>query len=566
MSSYPVLLACLLLTAFSPVFALRQEVLSSFVFTRYGDRTPLYTSDSSILTPYGATQMYNAGSILRDRYLTTGFGDGTTNIRDIAHYLLNADEVSIMSTDHQYVVASAQAFMQGLYPPLGQSSTNFTNLGEMSQLANGTNVIAPLNGYNYADISTVSSYDPRSVWLDGSANCPAYVNKLVEYYNTTDFDFLYTISLDFYRSLDVYLDDYFTPNDLGYYDAYYIYDWLQYEVTHNASFAAQISAVNMTRAKIFAADWVQAMYSNSTDSVKSIAGRSLASQVLNTFYTSITTQGSNNKLNLWFGDYAPMVSIAALMGLTRQQSEIFYQIPEMSGSYIFELIAYVADDDSGVDYPDTSDMYVRFLYQNGTDAYSRMTEYSLFGRSPSSLISYTDFVTSMSKISLSGITEWCNTCQGVDDTSIFCPAFTDNEKNLLGRSKRKGLSPVVAGVIGALVALAAASLLFALLMLLAGLRIRREGGRKKTDLGGFKGSAKLASDQDLTLPKGSAGATVVTTEPESTKSHERVGSWELRAKEQDAGLAIPKARRPSYEDDEIHVDPYAPAVKPHDQV
>lgn len=567
MSNYRDLRLCLLLSFLLPVSALQQQILSSFVFTRHGDRTPLYTSDTSILTPYGAQQMYKAGSTLRDRYLSTGLNDEGTDIRDISHYLLNVDEVSIMSTDYQYVAASAQAFMQGLYPPLGQSATNFTNLGEISQLANGTNVVAPLDGYNYVDINTVSSYDPRSVWLDGAANCPAYVNELVEYYNTTDFDFLYTISLDFYRSLDMYLDDYFTVNELGYFDAYYIYDWLQYEVTHNASFAAGISDVNMTRATVFAADWVQAMYSNSTDSVKSIAGKALASQILNSFYTSIMTEGATNKLNLWFGDFAPMVSIAALTDLTRQQSAIFYNIPEMSGSYIFELIAYVADDDSGVDYPDTSDMYIRFLYQNGTDEYSRMTEYPLFGRSPDSLISYADFVTSMSQISLSGITEWCNTCDGGDDYAIFCPAFTDNDNNsLLGNSKRKGFSPVVAGVIGALVALAVASILFALLMLLAGFRIRRDGSRKKSDLGGFRGSAKLASDQDLTLPKGGAGATVITTEPESAKGHERVGSWELRAKEQNAGLTIPKTRRPSYEDDEIHVDPYAPAVKPHDQV
>ncbi|KAK5078121.1 hypothetical protein LTR64_003474 [Lithohypha guttulata] len=566
MSNHLLFLLCSLLSITSSAHTLKTQVLSSFVFSRHGDRTPLYTSNASILTPYGAQQMSIAGSNFRRRYLSTIFEDSQDNtvIRDISHYSPNVNEVTVYSIDNQYVTASAQAFMQGLYPPLGQLDVNFTSLGEISRLANGTNVIAPLNGYNYPDINTVSSYDPRSVWIDGAAHCPAYTSRLVEYYNSTDFDFLYTISLDFYRGLDDYLDEYFTPNDLGYFDAYYIYDWLQYEALHNSSF--RISDVNMTRAELLAANWVQALFSNSTDSVKSIAGRGLATQVLNTFYNAIRSDGEANKLNLWFGDMAPMVSFAALAGLTGKKNSIFYDIPAMSSSYIFELVALLPEDDTGVTYPNTSDMYVRFLYQNGTDEYSDAVEYSLFGRSPSSLISYTDFVTSMSRISLSGIREWCLTCGAYN---VFCPAFTNSNSVINGNTERKGLSPAVAGVIGALVALAVAAILFGLLMAFAGIRVKRQERNRKSELGGFKGSQKLASDQDLTLPKGGAGVTVTTTEPEGSKSHERVGSWELRqqAKQEEAGIVVaPRPRRPSYEDDEIHVDPYAPAVKPHDQV
>lgn len=513
--------------------------------------------------------MHDAGTAFRNRYLTTSFNGTSTAIRDISHYQLHTDEITVMATDNQYTVGSAQAFMQGLYPPLLDISTsNYSRLYGVSELANGSNIVAPLNGYQYQDVRALSAYDVRSVFLDGSANCPAYTGAIINYYNTTDFKFLYTSTLDFYRSLDDTLDDIFTPNDLGYFDAYYIYDWLQYEVLHNSSF--RISDVNMTRAKVMAANWVYALYANSTDPVKSIAGRSMATQILGSFYNAIQNKGRTNKLNLWFGDFAPMVSFAQLAELTGRQNSIFYNIPPMASSYVFELVAMIPDSASFVNFPNTSDMYVRFFFQNGTGPYDRFQEYALFGNSPSnSLIPYNEFVREMAGFSLSGVREWCKTCGSY---SVFCPAYTNSSPLGGGSTQRRGLSPVVAGVIGALVSLAVAGIVFALLMLLAGFRVRREGGKRKSELAGFKGSQKLASDQDLTLPKGGAGATVTATEPDAVKGHERVGSWELReqAKAEEAGqmgiVTNSRPRRPSYEDDEIHVNPYAPAVRPHDQV
>jgi len=247
--------------------ALQLQVLSSFVFTRHGDRTPLYSTDPSILTPYGAQQMYDVGSTFRDRYLTTTFGATEASaIRDISHYQLNTNEISILTTDDQYTVASAQAFMQGLYPPLAEdSSHNYTHVVGVSDLANGTNIIAPLNGYQYPEIKTASSYDIKSVWIDGAQNCPAYTGRLIEYYNSSDFDFLYTSTLAFYQGLeDGFLENTFTPNNLGYFDAYYIYDYLQYQYLHNSTVRNTISDVNMTRAEILAMDWVYALYNNAT--------------------------------------------------------------------------------------------------------------------------------------------------------------------------------------------------------------------------------------------------------------------------------------------------------------
>lgn len=199
--------------------ALEEQVLSAFVFTQHGDRTPLYAPDLSILTPYGAQQMYTAGSRLRNRYLTTTFNEAgdSTAIQDISHYQLNADEILILTNDDQFNIASAQAFMQGLYPPLADASNlNYTQMAGISDLANGTNIVAPLNGYQYAPITTASNYDLNSIWVDGAADCPEWTERLVEYYNTSDFDFLYTSTMDFYQGLEGdFLSNNFAPNNLG---------------------------------------------------------------------------------------------------------------------------------------------------------------------------------------------------------------------------------------------------------------------------------------------------------------------------------------------------------------
>lgn len=565
-----------LVTIFHVTHALRQEVLSSFIYTRHGDRTPLYSPEMSYLTPFGAQQMNSLGSTFRQRYLTASFnaGQDSTLIRDMSHYLLDSSEVSILTTDHQFTTASAQAFMQGLYPPIANNpNLNFTYVAGVSNLANGTNIIAPLNGYQYPEINSASSYDLNSIWVDGAANCPAYTAKILEYYNSSDFKFLNQTTWEFYQSLEEeYLQNTFFQDTFGYSDSYFMYDYLQYEYLHNTTFRRMISNVNMTRAKVAASDWVYALFSNATDPVKSIAGRTLSNIVLNSFYNTIQWQGRTNKLNLLFGDFEPMVSFAALAGLTSNQNAIFYNIPPMASSFVFELVALRADNDPGTSFPDDSDLFVQFFFQNGTDADSRLTAYPLFGSGPSqTLIPYSEFVAGLSRFTLNGVREWCQICGSY---GIFCSAFTSNNKNnpSLGGSKRgSALSPAIAGVVGAVVALAVAGILFGLLMLFAGFRVRREQrGKRKSDLAGFKGSQKLASDQDLTLPKG--GAAVNVTEPETAKGHERVGSWELRqkAKREEAGqmgaVNLNKPRRPSYEDDEIQIDPYAPAVKPHDHV
>ena len=558
---------------------LRSEVVSTFMFTMYGDNTP-WALGAPALTSLGAQQLYGAGSNMRARYVTgeSDAADIFSTIRNISPYQLSNDEITILSSDSQYISASAQAFMQGLYPPL-EGVFNSTYVSGQSMLANGTNVIAPLNGMQYPNIQTLSSYDLNSVWLAGSDSCPSYDSMAIAYYESPTFEAIEATTQTFYDGLvPSFLDGVFANSSVGYWDAYYIWDYLNYASIHNGTVANVLLPSDLTEARILATDWVFARNTNTSasgtsqgDQVGVIAGKTLAARILEAFYTTINTQGASDKMTLLFGSFEPMIAFATLAGILSEQNSVFYDLPQPGSSFVFELLA-LREADIGT-YPETSDLYVQFLYQNGTDPNSELVAYPMFGNSPSQTrMSLADFIASMESIQVLNIETWCNACQS---NSIFCPAFTNtDDSGTLGTSTHHGLNPVIAGVIGALVALVVAALLFALLLLIFGLRLRKTHSKRRSELNGFKGGEKLASDQDLTLAKGGAGASV-TDGTAPPRGHERVGSWELReqAKEEEAQMAgmpgltaLPKARRPSYEDDEMNTNPYSKAVNPHDHV
>ena len=558
---------------------LRQQVLSTFIYTHYGDREPFALTNNPSLTPLGAQQLYNAGSNFRARYVTPASdteGDEFTTVRNISPYQLFQEEVTILATNEHYISASAQAFLQGLYPPL-TSSSNYTYITGQSPLANGTNVVAPLDGYQYPNLQVVSSNDLDSIWTQGGSNCPVYGAATADYYRSPTYHALRSSTDEFYDSLQPeFLDGIFPNASVGYFDAYYIWDYLSYEYIHNSTVAENLDPIEIARVKVLAADWVQAMYANTSisgnnegDHIGVIAGRTLASRILQAFYSTTNTQGSEDKMTLLFGSFEPMISFAALADLVTPQHSAFYNLPEPGSSLVFELFT-LRENDVGT-YPNLEELYVRFLYQNGTGEDSSIVEYPLFGRGPSqTMMSLSDFIIGIERIMIYSVEDWCETCSS---WSIFCPAFTNN--SILNQdSRHKGMSEAVAGVIGAVVALVVFGLILAAVMLLCGCRVQRVHKKRRSELGGFKGAEKLASDQDLTLPKGRVGAVITEPGPTHARGHERVGSWELRdqAKAEEAqraamgGRLNATMRRPSFEDDDLNVNAYNHPVKQHDYV
>lgn len=272
----------------------------------------------------------------------------------------------------------------------------------------------------------------------------------------------------------------------------------------------------------------------------------LAAEILHQFQNlvadrknhSSSTPGVSQPVTLLFGDIDPMISLLSLL-LMDARDPNFRAIPPYASAIIFELFS----TGNNIVFPqDEDDLWVRFYFHNGTTDYNgQLIAFPMFAHGPSQTdMQWSDFNLMFSAIMMNTVEEWCKSCSA---PSLFCtgvdadPIMISNPKSSQGSRYHGPVSPAVAGVIGAVVALVVAGLLFALVALACGIRAHRVPKKSQSGLGGFKGSNKLASDADVAnLPKGGAlpaGIVSVgsTDAAEGRVRHERVGSWELRQKE-----------------------------------
>jgi hypothetical protein len=142
----------------------------------------------------------------------------------------------------------------------------------------------------------------------------------------------------------------------------------------------------------------------------------------------------------------------------------------------FELFTNASTTVSSADYPSADELYVRFLFSNGTASEdAEPTAYALFGHDQD-VISWNDFTTGMNKFAIGSTERWCDVCSNTDGA---CAAYATNDSgngnaSTASSSKKEsgnGLSPVVNGVIGAMVTLAVVLGLEALVLLVGGYRI-----------------------------------------------------------------------------------------------
>lgn len=324
-----------------------------------------------------------------------------------------------------------------------------------------------------------------------------------------------------------------------------IYEFMQYQYTHNNFIYRDLAndssyAGIYDRARSLADQQAWSLYANSSSTTSNpynhdVPGKTLAFNILTAFQQLIADKSSpgntndmSSPLTLIFGEQEPMMS---LLGITEADHThaSFHSIPAFSSALFFELFSTGSNDS----FPSTKDdLWVRFLFHNGTasldDTATQLIAYPLFGNGPSRYeMPYREFEDHFSKLGMSSV-DARNFCGNTDGNGISLTSPT----SLNGTKKKEKITPVIGGVIGALVTLFIALLLFALAMLFGGVRVHRQPRtERKSALGGFKGSAKLASDPDLSLAKNGAPPAGISFTPDAKRGHERVGSWELRQKE-----------------------------------
>lgn len=318
-------------------------------------------------------------------------------------------------------------------------------------------------------------------------------------------------------------------------------DYIQYQYAHNSTINRAISNGTLSSMQALADQEAWYLWGNTSTSStdadnQAISGKTLASVILGQFQRRVIDQlspGDKNDfsypLTFLFGEHEPFISLISLM-MADYKDGRFRSIPPYGSAMIFELFS----TGNTTNFPSNQeDLWVRFYYHNGTvfDA-KQLIAFPIFGNGPSRTdVPWLEFQDMFGRIMMNSLTDWCSTCAS---SALFCTGVNDSNISLVvpgKNSKHYPISPVVSGVIGAIVTLVVAGLVFGLAMLLGGVRMHRVHKNKQSELGGFKGSAKLASDPDLSLVKNGAAPAGLSFGPDTKKGHERVGSWELRQKE-----------------------------------
>jgi hypothetical protein len=465
---------------------------------------------------------------------------------------------------------------------------------------------SPLGGYQYAQIRTADNLDPEYIFLAGSSGCPAYRAATIQYTASPEFGKTQAGSKSLYESVGGgQLDELIPEQSKDYLNAYAIYEYLNYEATHNASVAATLDSTtqesnitDLDRLRFLADEQQFAWLGNMTarnnistpstglpdvaeGSISTIAGNMLLAKILTQLQLAIDSRGRYYKFSLLAGDFQPLLSLFSITGLSDLNSNKFRGIPDFASTAVFELFT-VASNYSF--FPaSTDDLWVRFYFRNGTESQEDQIgfqSYPLFNHGPSETdLRWEDFVTEASAIAMGSVGDWCEACAA---ESLFCPAFNATlfaeagaNADKAGSSHGNSISPAVGGVLGACLALIVAGLIFALVMLVGGVRLHR---KKTLQAGGFRGPVKMTPDRDVEVVggggAGKTGAVVVGREAPAEQEaggsvvggHERIGSWEM--KEPASQLPAGSDRmRFSFEDDGDEdyrraIDPFADPVKP----
>lgn len=460
----------LLSMALVPAAVLGETVLGVTVFSRHGDRTSKHYPGAA-LTNLGAQQNHQVGAVYRQTYLAAG---APKQILGISEDKYLPTQLYASAPDQPVLLNTATAFLQGLYPPLNSQAQT---------LNNGTSYSAPLEGYQYVVLHGEDADSPQTIWLKGDESCPAATTAQKSYFQSSQFNDISTATKDFYAGLWPLMSDVYDykPENMSYKNAYEIFDLLNVASIHNQSFAG-IKSQDLAQLRYLADSWesgqniaAQGDGSDATADDKAIGGRTLAGAILSQLNQTVTSSGKL-KFSLFAGSYDTFMAFFGLSGLT-EVSDNFRGLPDYASTMAFELFT----SDNITAFPEsTDDLQVRFLFRNGSDAGTPLTEFPLFGQSTTGM-SWATFSREMQTRAITEVSEWCGICgskeafcQSASSSSSAAPSGSSNS------GSASGMSNAVAGVIGAMVTLAVVAVCGAAFFL-----VRR---RKRAAAGGFGGA------------------------------------------------------------------------------
>jgi hypothetical protein len=475
-----------------------ETILGVYVFHRHGDRTTKAWAPAK-LTDLGYTQVFAAGDYFRNKYITS-----SSPIYAVAQDVVKLSQLDVEAPVDTVLQNSAQAFLQGLYPPVG------TNMA--TTLANGTKISAPMNGYQLIPVNAVSSVSGKNsentAWLQGISGCANAIVSSNNYFVSEDYKDMLAKTKDFYQTLNPVINGTFNADYNTFKNAYSgislplpffilpdkprltisVYDLINVATINNLTIQSSelLTPSTLFQLRTLADHHEFNLAYNSSESIRAIAGSTLAAQILEHLNNTIATK-SSAKFGIQFGAYASFLSFFGLAQLPAA-TENFTAVVDYASSMTFELVTDAAV--SADSFPAPEDISVRFLFSNGSAAYHPQTAYPLFGQKETKL-PYNTFVAEMEKFSVGDQKTWCVACGDTTGTcAAYAPSSDSGTAATATTTEGNGMSLPVAGVIGAMVTLAVILGLEALILMLGGLRVV-----SKKALGGVAAASTVVAEE-----------------------------------------------------------------------
>ncbi|KAK3715422.1 hypothetical protein LTR37_007150 [Vermiconidia calcicola] len=446
-----------------------ETILGVYMLHRHGDRTAKITAPAN-LTDLGYRQVYTSGEYYRNRYIAE---DSTYRISGINSDVVLQSQLQVSAPIDAVLQNSATGFLQALYPPVGASANT-------EALRNGAKVTAPMEGYQLVPIGVAESGSGSedSTWLQGTSDCARAEISSNQYFSSDEFNEMMSQTEDFYSRLLPVISGEFNETTANFEDAYTIFDYINVATIHNATISSEhlLDEETLSQLRTLADNHEWNLAYNASNRIRAVAGMTLAAQIVQFLETTIEDAGAETgqKLGVQFGAYATFAAFFGLADLHSVDVD-FTGVTDYASSMVFEMFTKTSDAVTAENYPSEHDIYVRFLYHNGTATEdSPPTPYPLFGSGREAL-SWTDFSSSMNEFALGDTGSWCVACGNFtgecaaynsDPSGSGSDTVSENEE-----SCSNGMSATVNGVIGALVTLAVILGLEALVILIFGLRV-----------------------------------------------------------------------------------------------
>ncbi|KAF9058676.1 histidine phosphatase superfamily [Rhodocollybia butyracea] len=387
----------------SPVYATDfvadSQVLGAIVIARNGDRVEYYQNPDTYegspteTTALGEVESHQLGAALRSEYLTP---TSPSYIDGMRTDLVDNSEIKIRvknGGEGTVIFDSAIALLQGLFPP---------NPKNKIILANDTEVVAPLGGYQYVPVETVEPSNDRS--LESWTDCPAFEEHIREFYASDEFKKMEEDAQPFFKSVKDFV--FGRPTTL----VNALYDFMNSQLVHNKTYAYRLPPSLHETARGLANYHENGVFSDKeSGGIGNIAGRTMLQPILESL-ERVAFNGDPLQFMLIETGYQAFISLFHELDIVKENPDM-QAIPDYASAFVIELRRGSP--------PDVRD-FLRFRFKNGTrNSFKTVYVYGTHADIP-----LTEFIYKAKGGVISGNKQWAQVC----GTSSFSESHSLTDK------------------------------------------------------------------------------------------------------------------------------------------